>query len=140
MTIKAWRFNHPDFDYGAANSGLAVTATGAIAMVEGDRAIRQSILLLLSTMPGERINRPGYGCDLHKLVFMPNDATTHGLAIHYVRQAIGRWERRVRIVRLDANANPEDAARMDILLNYQVLQSAFNDELSMSLTLSELES
>lgn len=138
--IKAWRFNHPDFDYDAANAGLAIAATGAIAMVEGDRAIRQSVLLLLSTMPGERINRPDYGCDLHKLVFMPNDATTHGLAIHYVRQAIGRWEPRVRIVRLDANANPEDTAIMDIVLNYQVLKTAFNDELSMSLKLSELES
>ncbi|MGR9115879.1 MAG: GPW/gp25 family protein [Gammaproteobacteria bacterium] len=140
MTIKAWRFNHPDFDYGAANTGLTVAPTGAVAMVEGEHAIRQSILLLLSTMPGERINRPGYGCDLHKLVFMPNDATTHGLAIHYVRKAIGRWEPRVRIVRLDANANREDSAKMDILLHYQTLHSAFNDELLMSLKLSELES
>lgn len=137
MTIKAWRFNHPDFDYGSVHSGLTVAATGAIAMVENERAIRQSILLLLSTMPGERINRPDYGCDLHKLVFMPNDATTHGLAMHYVRQAIGRWEPRVRIARLDANASMEDPGRMDILLHYQVRQSAFNDELLMSMKLSE---
>ena len=138
MAIKAWRFNHPDFDYGTANTGLSVSATGAVAMVEGERAIRQSLLLLLSTRPGERINRPGYGCDLHKLLFMPNDATTHGLAIHYVRQAIGRWEPRVRIVRLDAKANREDGGRMEILLNYQVLDGAFNDELLMSIRLSEV--
>ena len=52
------------------------------------RAVRQALFLLLSTTPGERLMRPGYGSRLHRLVFAPNDDTTAGLAIHYVRQAI----------------------------------------------------
>ena len=67
-------------------------------MVEDDASIRQSLLLLLSTSPGERVMRPDYGCSLRRLVFAPNDDTTAGLAIHYVRQAVERWEPRVEIL------------------------------------------
>lgn len=138
--FNAWRFNHPDFDQAASNSGLYISTSGAINMIAGVGAVRQSVLLLLTTMPGERINRPDYGCDLNKLIFMPNDATTQGLAMHYVRQAISRWEPRVRIMKIDATANQENPGVMDIILDYQVIAEAFNDELLLSFNLSELDS
>jgi phage baseplate assembly protein W len=84
--------------------GIVLTPAGGIAMVSGDEAIRQSIVILLTTLPGERVMRPDYGCPLHRLLFMPNDATTAGLAIHYVRQALVRFEPRVDVVSLDAIA------------------------------------
>lgn len=64
--------------------------------------------------------RPDYGCNLHRLVFSPNDDTTAGLAIHYVRRALERWERRIDILELDATANEHDPARLDIRLEYRV--------------------
>jgi phage baseplate assembly protein W len=88
----------------AAPEGLGLTPGGRVAMVSGDEAIRQSIILLLTTIPGERVMRPDFGCPLHRLMFAPNDATTAGLAIHYVRQALIRFEPRVDIVSLDADA------------------------------------
>ena len=101
---RAWRFVHPDIvaEEGALSGGLQVTPRGRIDMVQDDASIRQSLLLLLSTSPGERVMRPEYGCYLRRLVFAPNDETTAGLAIHYVRQAVGRWEPRVEIIGVDA--------------------------------------
>jgi len=101
---RAWRFVHPDvvLDDGASSGGLQVTPRGRIEMVEGDESIRQSLLLLLSTSPGERVMRPDYGCSLRHLVFGPNDDTTAGLAIHYVRRAVERWEPRVEVLTVDA--------------------------------------
>jgi Bacteriophage baseplate protein W len=64
--------------------------------------------------------RPEYGCDLHRLVFSPNDDTTAGLAIHFVRQAVERWEPRVEILRVDANRDPDEATRLAIVLDYRV--------------------
>jgi phage baseplate assembly protein W len=90
---------------GPAGAGLVVIATGSIATIAGDDSIRQAILLLLTTAPGERLMRPGYGSHLHRLLFSPNDDTTAGLAIHYVRQAIERWEPRVEILDVDATAD-----------------------------------
>jgi phage baseplate assembly protein W len=106
-----------------AQTGPATSAAGGVELVSGDAAIRQSIMLLLTTVPGERVMRPDYGCPLNRLIFWPNDATTAGLAIHYVRQAIRRFEPRVSIARLDAGAHPDDPARLLITLEYRVRET-----------------
>jgi hypothetical protein len=107
----------------AGGSGLVVTTTGAVSTVTGDEAIRQAIIMLLGTRPGERLMRPQYGSHLHRLLFAPNDHTTAGLAIHYVRQAVQRWEPRVEIVDLDAGADPLVPTRLNIQLRYRVRAS-----------------
>ncbi len=90
---------------GPRPGGPLLTPAGGVAMIADDAAVRQSIILLLTTIPGERVMRPDYGCPLHRLMFAPNDATTAGLAIHYIRQALERWERRIDVLRLDAGAS-----------------------------------
>jgi len=42
-------------------TGLGLGATGALAMVERDESVRQAIVMLLTTSPGERLMRPEYG-------------------------------------------------------------------------------
>src|SRR5262245_50578818 len=107
---RGWRFRVPAYDAPTdAPIGLVIDPAGGIDTVADDEAIRQSLLLLISTRPGERVMRPEYGCDLHRLVFSPNDDTTAGLAIHYVRQAIERWEPRVEVTRLDARRSADES-------------------------------
>ncbi|PKM44804.1 MAG: hypothetical protein CVV05_09640 [Gammaproteobacteria bacterium HGW-Gammaproteobacteria-1] len=134
---RAWSFVHPQFDRSERPAGLGISATGAIATVDGEATVRQALLLLLTTQPGERVMRPDYGCNLHRLVFAPNDATTHGLAIHYVRQAVERWEPRVDVLHIDAAAAEEDGGRMDIVLRYRVRRTLQQDDLTLSVALAE---
>lgn len=133
--FRAWRFVHPDLDSGVEH-GLRLAPTGAIDMVEEHAAVRQAVLLLLSTRPGERVMRPDYGCDLHRLVFSPNDDTTAGLAIHYVRRALERWEPRIQILYLDAGRHPEDPERLNIVLEYRVRSTQRRERLVYSLQLT----
>lgn len=128
-------FAHPDFDAGKAQAGFGLTGGGALAMVNGDASVRQAVLLLLTTRPGERVMRPSYGCELDELVFGPNDDTTAGLAIHYVRQALRRWEPRVDIIKLDAVRSEEDPSRLDILLHYRVRPTSDEQYLTIPLQL-----
>lgn len=132
---RAWRFVHPDFDVVEGAPGLRLSRRGGIDMVTANAAVRQAILLLLTTAPGERVMRPDYGCDLQRLLFSPNDATTHGLAIHYVRQALLRWEPRIDILHLDADCNAADSGRMDIRLEYRVRRTLQQDVLVLPLQL-----
>ena len=132
---RAWRFVHPDLDVSEAWTGLALSPRGSVAMVEGNEAVRQSLLLLLSTLPGERVMRPTYGCELYRLVFWPNDDTTAGLAIHYVRRAVTLWEPRVRILRVDATANPEVPERLEVTLDYVVVLTQQQDRLTVEVDL-----
>ena len=114
------RFIHPDLDSSVGETGMVTTPAGRLEWVQGEQTVRQALLALLSTRPGERVMRPEYGCDLHRLVFEPNDETTAGIVIFHVRQAIERWEPRVEILHLDAGPDPEDPGRLEIALEYRV--------------------
>ncbi|MBB1492345.1 MULTISPECIES: GPW/gp25 family protein [unclassified Paracoccus (in: a-proteobacteria)] len=116
--------------------GPALAADGAVAMVGGPALISQSLMILLGTVPGERVMRPDYGCPLDRLVFAPNDATTAGLAIHYVRQALRRWEPRVDILRLDAGPDPQGAPEaLRIWLEYRIRRTVQHGSLGFTLDL-----
>ncbi|MEU7873023.1 GPW/gp25 family protein [Dactylosporangium sp. NPDC049140] len=121
------------------DNGLAVTAAGTLSMVEGDAAVRQALLLLLAITPGERLMRPEYGCHLNRLLFAPNDQTTAGLAVHYVRQAVQRWEPRADIVELDAAADPDRPTRLNIRLRYRVRATAALGVIDLPLDLAPAE-
>lgn len=141
---RVWAFQLPAEGLGSEPMGgvpgLSLNSRGGIAMVAGGRAIRQSILLLLATRPGERVMRPEYGCCLHRLVFAPNDAGTAGLAMHYIRQAVERWQPRVIIERLEAGADLHGATRegvLDILLHYRVRETGWEEQLDLGYHLQE---
>ena len=134
-TFRSWRFLYPDLDAPEDAAGLRFTRRGSVEMVEGPEATRQAILLLISTRPGERVMRPDYGCLLHKLLFSPNDDTTAGLAIHYVQQAIERWEPRIEIMRLDASRDPHAETHLNILLEYRIKATQQIDLLSFAMNL-----
>lgn len=114
--------------------GLTLTPAGHPTMITDGEAVRQAILLLLTTMPGERVMRPDYGCPLQRLMFAPNDATTAGLAMHYVRQALTRWEPRIEILRLDAGP-AVDEGRLTVILEYRLRSTGRRDALEMHLDL-----
>ncbi len=136
---RAWRFVHPDLAIAeaTASAGLQVGPQGRIQMVEDDAAIRQSLLMLLSTAPGERVMRPLYGCELKRLVFAPNDDTTAGLAIHYVRRAVERWEPRVEVLSVDATGDPDTAGRLLIVFEYRVRATSRSGRIVQPLDLTE---
>lgn len=136
---RAWRFVHSDVALaeGVTSGGLQVTSRGRIDMVEGDASVRQALLLLLSTSPGERVMRPDYGCNLRRLAFAPNDETTAGLAIHYVRQAVERWEPRVEIMALDAGHDPVSPERILIVLDYRVRATRRLDTIAYPINLTD---
>lgn len=127
--MRGWRFDGVALSGGLGDGlglrGPLLTPAGGVATIADDAMVRQSIVLLLTTIPGERVMRPDYGCPLHRLIFAPNDATTAGLAIHYIRQALDRWEPRIDILRIDAGAAvggaaDEDGSRLTVQLDYRV--------------------
>lgn len=130
------RFVHPDLDASVGGTGLVTTPAGRLEVVQGEETVRQALLMLLSTRPGERVLRPEYGCDLHRLVFEPNDETTAGIAIGHVRRAIERWEPRVEIIDLDGGPDPDDPSRLEIVLEFRVRFLPRTHRLRWSLSLS----
>jgi phage baseplate assembly protein W len=129
---RAVAFVLPDFDGAAGSPGLRLTTAGRLATVIEEASVRQAVLLLLSTRPGERVNRPDYGCHLFRLAFGPADDTTAGLAIHYVARALDRWERRITVLALDAARAPDDPSLLEVRLRYRVRATQNDDEIAVA--------
>lgn len=138
--FRAWRFDLPVFEETTTArvrpAGLGTTATGAIAMVAERDAVRQSILLLLATKPGERIMRPAYGCNLDRICFAPNDETTAGLAIYFVSRALATWEPRAEVLSLDARRDADVPSRLIIELRYRVRGFDVTEDLAVPFNLT----
>jgi uncharacterized protein len=81
--------------------------TRQLAYVAGADAVRQAIVLLLETDPGERIMRPDYGCGLRRYLMRPNSAATRALIAHDVEQALARWEPRIAVNHVRAEPGDE---------------------------------
>jgi uncharacterized protein len=99
---------------------VGVDARGRIALSRRERDIEEAIIMILLTPKGQRVMRPEFGCRIHELVFAPNDATTEGLAIYYVEEALAMWEPRITV--LNVSAEPDAAApeRLLIEIEYEV--------------------
>ena len=117
-------------------TGMHLNPQGHLKRANGAEAIRQSILILLATLPGERVMRPQYGCDLFRLAFEPNDETTAGLAMHYVQEAVTRCEPRVIVEHVDAFPDPERSSVLHIILHYRLRQSGLAESLDYAFELT----
>lgn len=86
----------------------------------GDTAIRQSIYVIVMTVPGERVMRPDFGCEIHTLIFHPANAETAALAARYVREALMRWEPRIILQELIVTPGGSELGELFIQLRYEV--------------------
>jgi phage baseplate assembly protein W len=67
-------------------------------------AIRNSIINLFNTLPGERILLPDYGCDLRRFIFEPITDSTSRLIGRTIKTSIEQWEPRVVLVNINVDA------------------------------------
>ena len=72
---------------------VAIDAGLGQLSVESDyaRHVEQMIKQVLFTAPGERINRPDFGCGLRRMVFAPNSEAAASLAQVTVYEALQTW-------------------------------------------------
>ena len=96
---------------------------GKIAWSEYEDSIRESIMLILGTSIGERVMRPDFGSGLHELVFSTNDTSTASFAIFHVEEALKKWEPRIELMKVDANADKQEVNRLNISIEYRIMSS-----------------
>ena len=82
--------------------------------------IEQAIMMILLTPKGQRVMRPEFGCQIHDLIFAPNDANTWGMAEYYVEEALRFWEPRIEVLTVTARPSEGNNERMDVHVDYRV--------------------
>jgi hypothetical protein len=93
---------------------------GEIAMAAFEEDIRQAILIIMQTDPGERVMRPDFGAGLNALVFEPLNTTTLALVRHRVEQALILWEPRISVTEVQVTTDESERNRLLIEVSYQV--------------------
>ena len=99
------------------------TPEGKLSLVSGEEKIRQSLLLILSTAPGERKMYPEFGCGIHNLVFQPNTEMLHARVQNQVRDALIRYEPRIDVVDVRVEMPPEARNFLIVRIDYRIRTS-----------------
>jgi len=95
-------------------------STGAAMMVSADEDIRQSLQILLSTRPGERVMQPDYGCGIYRYVFEMMDSNLEANLRDEIRQAILFFEPRIRLDRLTVEIMDAMEGRLNVEIAYTI--------------------
>jgi phage baseplate assembly protein W len=104
---------------------------GGIALSADVPEIEQSINIILSTGPGQRVMRPDFGCKIHDLAFAPINAHTLGLVQRYVEESIGWWEPRVDLVEVEVETDASMRAVGKLLIHIRYRIKNTEDERSL---------
>ena len=80
-------------------------ARGRTAECDDANYVRTLIENVLFTSPGERVNRPEFGCGLKQLVFMPNSDALASATQQLVHGSLHRWlEEVIAVERVEVQA------------------------------------
>jgi len=97
---------------------FAFDARGRAATSGDADHIRDLIYAVLFTTPGERVNRPEFGCGVKQLVFAPLSETLAATTQHLIQGSLLRWLGDLILVeRVDVRA---DDSTMTITVGYSV--------------------
>ena len=78
---------------------------GRTATADPDTHVRDLVEQVLFTAPGERVNRPDFGCGLRRLVFMPNSQPLAAATQMLVKSALQQWlQNEIQVERVEVTA------------------------------------
>lgn len=107
-----WKFP-PEFD----------KKNKTVTLVSEEEDIKESLLILFSTRPGERMMQPSYGCNLSVISFEPANVNLVGKIEGLIQQAILFFEPRITLEDVDINTDKVIDGVVEINLSYTVIKT-----------------
>jgi len=124
MTTPTPRYlNHP----------LSVGPAGTLRTTDPDDHVRDLILQVLLTEPGERVNLPEFGCGLRRLVFAGDNEVLRATAQLLISQNLARWlGDRIDLVRVGVAGDPGVDPALHVDIEYSVRPARVRRQLSFT--------
>lgn len=96
----------------------------SVEMVADKDDIRQSLMILFSTKPGERLIAPQYGCNFRPFAFEIVDTEFINNLKQTIYQAISNFETRIELLEVEINPSEDTLGQhVDVLLIYKIKKS-----------------
>jgi Bacteriophage baseplate protein W len=103
------------YPYSVSGSGIPNTTTA-------DDHLRDLILQVLFTNPGERVNLPDFGVGAQRLLFQPSDETLRSSAQFLISTNLQRWlGDRINVEQVRVTADPGDESTVTIEILYTTI-------------------
>jgi phage baseplate assembly protein W len=93
----------------------------SVQMVSDVADIEESIRIILSTIPGERLMQPDFGCDIKKLVFEIADTWLVSELNHIIYHALLQYEPRINFTGLTVADRSQQAGVLYVQLTYTII-------------------
>lgn len=94
--------------------------TQTAELVKDAENVHNSLEVLLSTLPGERIMQPLYGCSLQDFLFEPMTTALVTRMTDRIERAIITFEPRVRVLRVAIDNLVFEEGKVDIHVHYEI--------------------
>jgi uncharacterized protein len=97
-----------------------IKTEGILTMTTDVADINNSLIILLSTRPGERVMYPDYGCNLQEMLFKPLDLTLITQMQGIIERAILYHEPRINIISIDIDTTDQYEGQVLIHIDYEI--------------------
>lgn len=115
----------------------AFSIDDGVVMANGAEDVRQSLRILFSTEPGERIMRDGYGCALYDVMFENiNGDLTSNIEARVV-DAILRYEPRANLTRIRVYQSRTNSSTVSVDITYCLRGSDVAQRMSGTLDIGQ---
>lgn len=105
------------YPYSVSGSGIPNTTTA-------DDHLRDLILQVLFTSPGERVNLPEFGVGVQKLLFEPSGDTLRSSAQFLISTNLQRWlGDRINVEQVSVGSDPGEESTVRIEIAYTRLET-----------------
>ncbi len=94
-----------------------------VQTVSKEEDIQQSLFILFSTHPGERVMQPSYGCNLRSMVFENISVSTETMIKDMIQRAVLFFEPRIDLNFIDLDKSRISQGILDILIEYTVRET-----------------
>lgn len=106
-------------------------AAGSFELRSGATLVRQSVLLILSTEPGERLMRPDFGCGLLRYLMEPNNPATQQAMTRDIDMALRTWEPRIVLDTVSVAATGDPSAVL-VTVSYTLVRDQSADAVQVT--------
>ncbi|SHJ79055.1 GPW/gp25 family protein [Pseudozobellia thermophila] len=107
-----------------------------VALVQHEQDVKESLIILLTTIRGSRLLRPGYGTSVRTLIFEPLDANTATYISEEIKKAILVHEPRVFVDKVEALQQSLNGT-LKVTIDYTIISSNTRSNLVFPFYLNE---
>lgn len=109
---------------------------GRLAYPSPEASVRQNLRVILSTRAGEQLMHPSYGAGLVTFIGAPDTVTTRRRIHDRVTEAVGRWETRITVDRVDVTPLADRPGHLRIGIAYRLRRTGEPRTLGVNLELA----